>query len=138
MIPVLLLSLLVAGSAHAQDVSAGASPLVSDQTAMSASMGRVDQPYAPASPVQPSGPSQPLAPSLSVTMLVPQQPFQPGVPVGPVAPNNPEQPTRSPLVPVVDPAVLTANTVYIRVPGQLDNVSASINTLMRTLTSGGH
>jgi hypothetical protein len=140
MIPVLLLSFLVAGSAHAQDVSGGTSALVSDQAAISASMGRVDQPYTPASPVQPGGPSQPMTPSLFVTMQAPQQPFQPGlpgVPGAPVAPNDPQQPSRSPLVPVTDPAGVTVNIVSIRVPGQLQNVSASINTLMRTLNSGG-
>jgi hypothetical protein len=143
MIPVLLLLTLAAGSVLAQDISSGTSTLVTENSAIVTVSGPVDQPFAPSSPLQPAGPSQPAPPSLIITILSPQQPyhpFQPGLPGspgGPASPADPQHPIRSPLVPVSDPSLVTANTMSIRVPGQLQNVSASINTLIRNLSSGG-
>jgi len=131
-------SLLCCSAAFAQDISSGSSALATGQAAMTMAAGMFDQPYGPTAPAQPVGPSQPTPPTMPVSLLPPAQPSQPG---GPSSPTDPQQPSRSALVAsgalAGDVTTMAVNVVTIRVPGQLQNVSAALNNLFRNLGSGG-
>ena len=124
-------SLLCSSAAFAQDISSGSSALAGGQAAMSPSVRSPDQPYGPTSP------EQPLLPSWPTSMLAPLQPSQPGQPGVPSSPTDPEHPTRSPLVVAGDATASAANVVTVRVPGHLQNVTASLNNLFRNLAAAG-
>ena len=124
-------SLLCCSAAFAQDISSGSSALATGQATMSLSATNIEQAYGPTSP------AQPMLPSFPVSMLAPQQPSQPGQPGVPSSPTDPEHPTRSPLVVAGDATASAANVVTVRVPGHLQNVTASINNLFRNLAAAG-
>ena len=134
----LFFGLLCCSAAFAQDISSGSSALATGQATMTMAAGMFDQPYGPSSPAQPVGPSQPTAPTMPVSLLPPAQPSQPG---GPSSPADPQPPSSSPLVASAvlagDVTTLASNIVTVRVPGQLQNVSAAFNNLFRNLSIAG-
>lgn len=124
-------SLLCCSAAFAQDISSGSSALATGQATMPLSGANIEHPYGPTSPAQPMQPNSPVA------MLAPLQPSPPGQPGVPLSPTDPEHPTRSPLVVAGDATASAANVVTVRVPGQLQNVTASLNNLFRNLAAAG-